>query len=65
MTTDVKVSVPTGANWRAQVWAHDYTHPRTAESTLTTRVLYEVSPGESFDAYVTDTRDILVREVPK
>jgi hypothetical protein len=64
MTTEVKVRVPESANWQVQVWAHDYTFPRSPESTLVTNLLYTAKPGEEFTAYGTSTRDILVREVP-
>lgn len=63
MTTSVKVEVPKGAEWFADVIAVDYPYPRTPGSfPLMHTQIYRVEPGEQFTTHCTSTRDILVRE---
>lgn len=65
MTTSVTVKNPESANYDVEVIAVD--HPvgmRQAQySTMTT--LARLTPGAEFTAHAWDTRDILVREVPR
>jgi len=55
MTTSVKVSVPAGANYVAEV--------SVKASPKGERHVYTVSPGDTFDVYVYAEREISIREV--
>lgn len=56
MTTNVQIYCPLVASWRVEVEVQDKGKEPVLEFTL--------KPGEQYTTYITDTRSVLVREVP-